>query len=518
MISKPTVPIRWRWIVTLVCLSGTPSVCADDRPQSRVGTNVQLPAFGVAIDARGVLTVKAYPSHALLHAKRLATIRRGIAADASARSKLRKISLVRLEQAIRRKLAAGEKPDDTMRHLAGLHRVQYVFCYPDAADIVVAGPAEGWVEDPSGRAVGISSGRPVILLEDLIAVLRAYPPGSRSDPLIGCSINPNRHGLARLVAFQRTIPDVVSQRGRDLLAARVAQGMHDSLGMAGIEVFGISNKTHFAQVLIEADYRMKRIGTGLEPPPVKMATFFSALRGATHETLQRWWFVPDYKCVRVADDRLGMELVGQGVQLLGEDKMIGDDGTLAISRPKPNKASQMFTQAFTRKFPEIAAASPAYAQLRNMIDLVVTAALFVARTTTGALERRSACWRMKMNCRSKPTTNRAAWPARLTRPGNEIAYSLSRVVAYRYRLARRSPKIGSYWIETARWHRNTAKRARDRRSIDGGGTDSVVDRFSGLRQGCHGFVLRLLESSPGTLGVYRDLLLDRARRTLCCWG
>ena len=50
--------------------------------------------------------------------------------------------------------------------------------------------------------------------------------------------------------------------------------------MAQIRVFGISPKTHFAMVLVEADYRMKRIAIGVEPPPVRMTTFAMALQVA----------------------------------------------------------------------------------------------------------------------------------------------------------------------------------------------------------------------------------------------
>lgn len=369
------------WSVTFLVLAGLTQVLAQDSREDKtpVGTTVQLPTFGVAIDAHGVLSVKFYRAPGrLLHARRLTAARMALTSDVAARCSLRKISLVRLERALRHKLATGEKPDNTMRHLAGLQRIQYVFCYPATGDIVVAGPAEGWIRDPSGRAVGMASGRPVILLEDLMVALRAYAPGTRKERFIGCTISPNPEGLTRLVAFQRSIPSAVPQRGRDRLAARIVQGVHDSLGMASIDVFGVSNNTHFAQVLIEADYRMKRIGTGLEPPPVKMATFISALRGARHETLQRWWFVPDYECVKVTGDGLGMEMLGEGVQLLGEDRLIGRDGSLAVSRTRPNKASQLFTLAFTRKFSDIATVSPVYAQLRNMIDLTVAAA-FIRR-------------------------------------------------------------------------------------------------------------------------------------------
>lgn len=69
-----------------------------------------------------------------------------------------------------------------------------------------------------------------------------------------------------------------------------------------------------------------------------------------------------------------MELVGQGVQRQCETNLVGADGSLAPKGAKPNKASELFTLAFTRKYPQIAAASPVYAQMRNLINLTVAAA------------------------------------------------------------------------------------------------------------------------------------------------
>ena len=40
-----------------------------------------------------------------------------------------------------------------------------------------------------------------------------------------------------------------------------------------ITVNGVSPKTHFAQVMVEADYRMKLIGIGLETPPVRLVSY-----------------------------------------------------------------------------------------------------------------------------------------------------------------------------------------------------------------------------------------------------
>ena len=47
-------------------------------------------------------------------------------------------------------VAAGQAADDTMLHVAGLERLEAVFCYPESGDLVIAGPAAGWVDDPSG--------------------------------------------------------------------------------------------------------------------------------------------------------------------------------------------------------------------------------------------------------------------------------------------------------------------------------------------------------------------------------
>ena len=91
-------------------------------------------------------------------------------------SRLRKVSLNRLEAALQ---ANNGVLTDEMRHLAGLLRARYVFYYPETKDIVIAGPAEGWMANPSGRVVGINSGRPVLQLQDLVVALRTFGRGNR---------------------------------------------------------------------------------------------------------------------------------------------------------------------------------------------------------------------------------------------------------------------------------------------------------------------------------------------------
>jgi hypothetical protein len=340
---------------------------------------VQLPTFGVAIDADGVLSVQAAADpEGRLHAQRLAAARAQQPPRLQAWSKLRKVSLPRLETALRAQIGAGKRLDETMLHLAGLQRIHYVFCFPDSHDIVLAGPAEGWLPDAAGRFVGLTTGQPVLQLDDLAVALRAYAPRQKARPFIGCTIDPSPAGLAKFLEFQKQIPRSVPTDAREQAAESIATGIRESLGMANVRIFGVPANTHFAQVLVEADYRMKLIGVGLEQPPVPMTTFASAIGGARQGTLERWWFTPNYDCVRITDDGLGMALIGNGVQLQGEDKTIGPDGNLLASGRPSNKASELFTTSFTRKYPELAARSPVYAQMRNLIDLVIAAA-FIQR-------------------------------------------------------------------------------------------------------------------------------------------
>ena len=135
--------------------------------------------------------------------ERIASAKATLDPKVAAFSKLRKVSLNRLEQAI---LDHQGTLTDEMRYLAGLLRVRYVFYYPDSKDIVLAGPAEGWVPDLSGRIVGLTSRRPVVQLQDVVVALRAFPPGGSATPLIGCSIDPTQEGLAAMQHFLREQP------------------------------------------------------------------------------------------------------------------------------------------------------------------------------------------------------------------------------------------------------------------------------------------------------------------------
>jgi len=338
------------------------------------GNGNQAGAAGVAIDAQGVLRINAVLDAGLSLAQRKAAVA-ALPVDLQKRSKLRKVALSRLEAEVAKAAAGGRGIPEEMLQLAGLTRVQYVFVYPgegsEPGEVVIAGPAEGWIVDATGRVIGAETGSPTLLLEDLAAAIRAFPPGQPHDRSIGCSIDPKQAGLVAMQAFLKKVGRVNPQANTD----QIVNGMREALGMQTVRIDGVSPATHFAQVMVEADYRMKLIGIGLERPPVKMSSWIdlASAGSVAANALQRWYFVPNYQCIRISEDDLAIELVGRGVKLCGADEVVLRDGR-RLGANRPDHASKTFTETFTKNYAAIAAQNPVYAQLRNLIDLAVAAA------------------------------------------------------------------------------------------------------------------------------------------------
>ncbi len=327
---------------------------------------------GVIVDANGVLRTKIFrdPTGRLTQL-RLTESRAKLSREVMRSSKLRKISLNRLEAALAARLSDGQVETEEMKYLAGLTAITHVFYYPESNDIVIAGPAEGFFKNVAGRTIGMSTHRATLELQDLVVALRAFSPAGDKTQTIAVSIDPTQEGLEKMQNFLVSI----SGRVRPNDANRIAQGLRDNLGLQKVTLNGISPKTHFAQVLVEADYRMKMIGIGLETPMAKIPSFVSKANPAavSRNALQRWYFTPNYDCVRVSEDDNAMQLVGNGVKLISEDERVTADGTRSRSITK-DRASMAFCTAFTKQYAKLAETTPVYAQLRNLIDMSIVAA------------------------------------------------------------------------------------------------------------------------------------------------
>jgi hypothetical protein len=366
------------WIIAIALLTWSRIGVAQQQNDPQTGVTIQLPVLGVSVDAAGVLDVKAFPDidGRLMTARRLA-VRQNLNANVQKQSPLRKISLRRLEQTLKSKIEKGEKPDEELKYLAGLQRAEYAFLMPDLHDVIIAGPAEAWVEDPAGRVVGVTTGLPTLLLDDLLVALRTFPDQRSANTWVACSINPTADGIRNLLEFQKQIPQRVPENARDQITPEIARGLRDSLGMTNVEVYGVPRTTHLARVMIEADYRMKLIAVGLEPPPIRMTTFVDALKGAPRD-MQAWWLTPEYKCVKQTDDGLSIQLIGRGVALKTENILFGPQAQILQSRLKPSRAARSYASSFTKLYESISQRRPVFAELRNGIDLCVLAA-WIAR-------------------------------------------------------------------------------------------------------------------------------------------
>lgn len=335
--------------------------------QGNNNQNNQNNASGIKVDAQGVVSFAlANDSAGVLDKKRReAAAKKNVLADSSKPSDQRLVSLVKLEQRVEECLAGGKPIPDEVFYLAGLQRIDHVFVFPDDKDLVIAGPAEGFVPDAVGRMIGVESSRPALRLDDLAVALRTLVKSRE----VGCSIDPVPERLAALQKFvQAGGPSTVAA-----VEARFKQ-MDDILGLQNVRVDGVPAETHFALSLIEADYRMKRISIGLENPGVKGLKSHLAMIGAGGNTIQRWWFVPLYDAIYRSDDGLAYQFEGQRVQLMSQEEMSDAQGNRSAAATT-RLSTQAFAKQFTEKYPELADRSPIFAELQNLIDLAVLAAL-----------------------------------------------------------------------------------------------------------------------------------------------
>ena len=329
-------------------------------------------AGGVEIDPNGVLSLRTIPQDLhRLNFQRAAAAKASLNRDLATPSKMRKVSLNRLEAEIKKLKEAGQQIPDDMHYLAGMTRITHVFFYPETKDIVIAGPAEGFFKSADNRVLGVNSGASTLKLRDLVVALRAFGPDGARARMISCSIDPTQAGLAALKKVQ---PQVFRnfRPGNEL---QVVQAFQQALGMQDITIQGISPNTGFARVMVEADYQMKLIGIGLQDTPVGIVRFIDRAKASDggSGSLQRWYFQPNYECVHVNQDETAMELVGSGVKLVGANESIANNGG-RNSTQKVGRASQNFCTSFTKKYSQLAEQVPLFAELQNCIDMSIAAA------------------------------------------------------------------------------------------------------------------------------------------------
>ena len=338
------------------------------------GAIVEFPG-GVFVDAKGVLqkTRRTDRANGAKLAKTRQAIESKLAANqaatnhADANTRLRMISLPRLQREIQLRVALGEELTQEMRFLGGLKRIDYLFIFPETNDVVLAGPAH---DVPIEELANADEQTQPLLLNDLLSLLEN---AETNGGILGCSITPKRANLARTKRFLATPTGPLKPRQTKKWVGEI----RDQLGLQDIQVNGVDPRSHVARILVEADYHMKLVGMGLEPSIPEVPGYLASIKKAsipkTMDVL-RWWFTLKTDAVRRNENKDSFEFPEQVVQLQSENELITDDGR-RVHTGDSKDLNKQFAQRFTDHFGELAQQHPIYQQLDNVFRMALVSTL-----------------------------------------------------------------------------------------------------------------------------------------------
>lgn len=281
---------------------------------------------------------------------------------------MRMISLKGLEAQVAKAHAQQQPLPADVQYMAGLQRLEYVIVDKENNDILLAGPAEPWTVNEAGAVVGKTSGTPVLHLEDFIVAMRTVND-ARQDLGISVSIDPTAEGARTLQRFLGSLKSFHPD-----MSDRVAQ----AYGPQQITLTGVPKDSRFSQILVTADYKMKRLAMGLEQSPIE--DFPSLLEIARRKDARfknaapRFWMECNYEPLAKDADGTIFQIRGSGVKALTEDQYFDKDGN-RTGKAKTNKFAKQWADSMTERFDELAAADPAFRELRNIMDMSVAAAI-----------------------------------------------------------------------------------------------------------------------------------------------
>jgi hypothetical protein len=323
---------------------------------------------GISIDAAGVVREPSIEAKESLLKELLKTVK-GATPEMNLPCEIRKVSLKGLLAAVEDAYRnhQGQLPDE-VKFLAGLQRIEYILVYPEENDIVLAGPGEGWKIDSDANVVGITTGRPVLRFDDLLVAFRTVE--SARTVGISCSIDPTKDGI-------RNLQQVLSQIRRSRINPRAVEAkMRQAFGAQQITLSGVPVNSHFARVLVAADYRMKRIAMELSPSNVRKLPSYVSLLAKSRESKAnpRWWLACNYEPVAKSEDGLVWKIRGAGVKTMTEDENINAAGERTVTG-KTSPSAAKWAELMTDNYDELSGVDKVFGKLRNLMDLCVVAAI-----------------------------------------------------------------------------------------------------------------------------------------------
>ncbi|MCA9021085.1 MAG: DUF1598 domain-containing protein, partial [Planctomycetaceae bacterium] len=375
------IPYRTSIVRTLLSLCLLFVFCATGFAQTNNGgnnnggnnqngnNNNNQNAGGITIDADGVIAApfRVTQNSSQLNQRRLqALAAKALPEDLNRKSEFRKISLVQLEKVCQELKEKNEPLPPEVLYLAGLTRIDFLFVDREHNDLIIAGPAESFAPNDQNRIVGVETGRPPIRLDDLAVAFQSQDRGL----ITGCSFDAKPENLAKMNEYIRRTNNASSAA----TAAERFKTMAQILGMQDVSVTGVPAGSHYARILVEADYMLKRISIGLEPSGIReIKSHLATLRGGGNST-QRWWFTPLYDAFTTTVDREAFQFSGQRLQMMSQEEFVNAAGQ-RTDAAQTRVSTTKYAQQFTKNFAKLADLHPTFAELQSITDLTVLAAL-----------------------------------------------------------------------------------------------------------------------------------------------
>ncbi len=343
MFCESCTNTRWR-IAFVLAMAAISITCHPVRAQFGRGFG-QSSVGGVKIDTDGVVSNPQVGELKELQSAWQKGLQQ-VPADLEKWTDLRFVSLKQLESEIATARAANKPLSDSVRFLAGLQRIRIrarlsrsARHRPRRSRRRLEGryarqrcrrdqrPASAHARRPDGRAP-------------------RRRIGQRAAASVARSIR--RRKACSACSNLANFPPAAARSSR-------RKQMEQAVGPQTITVTGIPATSHFARVIVAADFRMKRLAMNFEPAPVDgMPSFLTMLRGRNANNLMpRWWLAPNYEPLRRDADGLAWELRGQGVRCLTEQDFLDDAGQKQHSG-KADPTAQKWADTFTQKFDELA--------------------------------------------------------------------------------------------------------------------------------------------------------------------
>ncbi|MFO7901955.1 MAG: DUF1598 domain-containing protein [Pirellulaceae bacterium] len=204
--------------------------------------------------------------------------------------------------------------------------------------------------------------RPALNVDDLVVALRNVIDGRRFP---ACTINPRPDTLRRLNSLESTVTSYSGNMNAFKEEyERIARSDQDVL------VYGINPDNHFGNVMVMADYRMKKISNGSDNVTglTSLWDLFDRLDSPAGEICNRFWFNPKEEPVLFREDNHGVVMFLQAaVRLSTEEEVVTQFGS-THGKGAPHPLAKEFADDFTKQYEKIALERPIYRELQNVFQ------------------------------------------------------------------------------------------------------------------------------------------------------